>query len=144
MKLGRDIREAETMDEAGGERRTRVVLADDTEDLRTILRRLLEHDGRFEVVGEAEDGHEAVEVAADHQPDVIVLDLSMPVLDGRAALPRIRSAAPDTRIVVLSGFGSLDADDARELGADACIAKGAGIDEIISTVARIANREGGR
>ncbi len=128
------------MDEAGAERRTRVVLADDTEDLRMVLRRLLEHDGRFEVVAEAEDGQEAVQVAAQHQPDVIVLDLSMPVLDGRAALPRIRSAAPATRIVVLSGFGSLDAGDAAELGADACIVKGAGIDEIIGTVAEVADR----
>ncbi len=128
------------MEEAGAERRTRVVLADDTEDLRTILRRLLEHDGRFEVVAEAEDGHEAVQAAADHQPDVIVLDLSMPVLDGRAALPRIRTASPASRIVVLSGFGSLDLSDAAELGADAFIAKGAGIDEIIGTVAKVANR----
>lgn len=125
------------MDEAGTEQRTRVVLADDTEDLRTVLRRLLEHDGRFEVVAEAEDGHEAVQVAADHQPDVIVLDLSMPVLDGRAALPRIRRAAPATRIVVLSGFASLEAGGVQ---ADACIAKGAGIDEIIRTVAEVADR----
>lgn len=125
------------MDEAGTEQRTRVVLADDTEDLRTVLRRLLEHDGRFEVVAEAEDGHEAVQVAADHQPDVIVLDLSMPVLDGRAALPRIRRAAPATRIVVLSGFASLEAGAVQ---ADACIAKGAGIDEIIRTVAEVADR----
>ncbi|MDP8931722.1 MAG: response regulator transcription factor [Actinomycetota bacterium] len=128
------------MAEAGAERRTRVVLADDAEDFRAILRRLLEHDGRFEVVAEAEDGHEAVQVATDHQPDVIVLDLSMPLLDGRAALPRIRAAAPATRVIVLSGFGPLDGDDAIKLGADACIEKGAGIDEIIGIVAEVANR----
>lgn len=126
-------------DEAGAERRTRVVLADDTEDLRAILRQLLEHDGRFEVVAEAEDGHEVVQIAADHQPDVIVLDLSMPVLDGRAALPRIRVAAPSARIVVLSGFRSLDVD-ATTLGVDACLEKGTGIDEIIRTVAEVAGR----
>lgn len=128
------------MAEAGAERRTRVVLADDAEDLRAILRRLLENDGRFEVVAEAEDGHEAVQAATDHQPDVIVLDLSMPLLDGRGALPRIRALAPSTAVVVLSGFGSLDGGDATELGADACITKGAGIDEIVGTVAEVANR----
>ncbi len=129
------------MDEAGAKRRTRVVLADDSEDLRTVLRHLLEQDGRFEVVAEAEDGYEAVQVAADHQPDVIVLDLSMPVLDGHEALPRIRIAAPATRIVVLSGFGPLDAGGTTKLEADACLAKGAGIDEILGTVAEVADRE---
>ncbi len=91
-------------------------------------------------MAEAEDGYEAVQVATDHQPDVIVLDLSMPLLNGRAALPRIRTAAPATRVIVLSGFGPLHGDDAKELGADACIEKGAGIDEIIGIVAEVANR----
>ncbi|MDQ3932733.1 MAG: response regulator transcription factor [Actinomycetota bacterium] len=127
------------MAKAGAGQRTRVVLADDAEDLRAILRRLLENDGRFEVVAEAEDGHEAVQAAADYQPDVIVLDLSMPLLDGRGALPRIRAVAPSTRVIVLSGFGSLDEGDV-ELGVDACIEKGAGIDEIIDVVAEVANR----
>jgi DNA-binding NarL/FixJ family response regulator len=84
----------------------RVVLADDYADMRALVRLALERSGRFEVVGEAPDGAEAIEQARAHQPDLLLLDLSMPVLSGIEALPRIREAAPATKVVVLSGFGS--------------------------------------
>ena len=82
----------------------RTLLVDDVEDFRVLLRILMEQDGRFDVVGEAGDGSEALELATELAPDVVVLDLAMPVMDGLTALPALREAVPDVRVVVLSGF----------------------------------------
>jgi len=82
----------------------RVVVADDFADMRHLVKMSLERSGRFEVLGEAENGAEAVELAEKLKPDILVLDLSMPVLSGMEALPQIRDASPDTKVVVLSGF----------------------------------------
>jgi DNA-binding NarL/FixJ family response regulator len=82
----------------------RVVVADDFADMRHLVKVTLERSGRFEVVAEAENGVEAVDMARELQPDILVLDLSMPVLSGMEALPQIRDASPDTKVVVLSGF----------------------------------------
>ena len=84
----------------------RVLLADDTATVRLVLRRTLESSKAFEVVGEAVDGAEAVAMAASLQPDMVLLDLSMPVLGGLEAIPRIRRCAPGARVVVLSGYAS--------------------------------------
>ena len=83
----------------------RIVLADDYADMRHLVRVTLERSGRFEVVGEASDGAEAISTAAELKPDILVLDLSMPVLSGMEALPQIRKVAPSTKVVILSGFG---------------------------------------
>ena len=113
----------------------RVVLADDTAEYRLLLRIILEADGRFEVVGEAADGAEAIRVTAAEQPDVLVLDLAMPVLDGLQAIPEIRAGSPDTAIVVLSGFarGRLDRL-ALASGAAAYVEKGEAFAVIVSTL----------
>lgn len=80
----------------------RVVVADDDEDARFLLRRTLERSGQFSVVAEAGDGAEATEVTDAQRPDIVILDLKMPKVDGIAALPRIRAAAPDAVIIVVS------------------------------------------
>ena len=82
----------------------RVMIADDVQDLRSMLRLALELSGHFTVVAEAMNGAHAVDLAAMHKPDLALLDLSMPELDGLEALPRIREVSPDTKVVVLSGF----------------------------------------
>src|SRR5438552_14649371 len=82
----------------------RVMIADDVQDLRSMLRLALELSGRFTVVAEAMDGAHAVDLAAMYKPDLALLDLSMPALDGLEALPRILDASPATKVVVLSGF----------------------------------------
>ena len=86
------------------ERPIRVLLADDTASVRLLLRGTLEASKAFEVVGEAGDGAEAVEMAGALQPDMVLLDLAMPVLSGMEAIPRIRSCAPGARVVVVSGY----------------------------------------
>lgn len=80
----------------------RVVVADDDEDARFLLRRTLERSGRFSVVAEAADGAEATVVTDEQRPDLVILDLKMPKVDGIAALPLIRAAAPDAVVVIVS------------------------------------------
>src|SRR3954470_187957 len=84
---------------------TRILIADDHPLTRDALAGLLEQHG-FTVVGTADDGAEAIEEARRLQPDIVVLDLSMPGLDGLSALPRIRGAAPDCEVVVLTASGT--------------------------------------
>jgi CheY-like chemotaxis protein len=90
----------------GGEAspKVRVLLVDDLPDIRLVMRLLLEADGRVEVVGEAADGAEAVRLTGELHPDAVVLDLRMPGMDGVAALPLIRGAAPGTVVVALSAL----------------------------------------
>lgn len=103
----------------------RVLLVDDAQDIRFLVRLGLERDGRFEVVAEAINGVDAIELAEVHQPDVVVLDVAMPVMDGLEALPLIRTVAPACRIAMLSGFTARSmASDATERGADAYLEKG--------------------
>src|SRR4051812_46616058 len=84
---------------------TRILIADDHPLTRDALAGLLEQHG-FAVVGTADDGAEAIEEARRLQPDIVVLDLSMPGLDGLSALPRIRDAAPACEVVVLTASGT--------------------------------------
>lgn len=111
----------------------RVLLADDTRDMRTLLRVRLESDGRFEVVGEAENGAEAIRLADETKPDAIVLDLAMPVMDGLQALPELRRSVPNAKIVILSGFNATEvAEEALTLGADAYLEKGAAFSHLVA------------
>jgi len=113
----------------------RVLVADDTATVRLLLRRTLESSKAFEVVGEAADGAEAVHLAATLQPDMVLLDLSMPVLGGMEAIPRIRSCAPEARVVVLSGFPPEQMGfHAVEVGAAAFLAKQQRPDELVANL----------
>src|ERR671935_2557997 len=82
----------------------RILLVDDHPLTRSALSALLQQHG-FEVAGEAADGEEAIHRAADLHPDLILLDLSMPGMDGLTALPRLREAAPSCEVVVLTASG---------------------------------------
>lgn len=102
-----------------------VVLADDTPEIRTLLRLTMENQGGIEVVGEAGNGAEAVQIVSELQPDALVLDLAMPIMDGFQAIPEVRKISPHTKIIVLSGFeGSLMSQRALSLGADLYFEKG--------------------
>jgi DNA-binding NarL/FixJ family response regulator len=83
----------------------RILIADDHPITREALAALLEQHG-FSVAGQASDGEEAVELARNLRPELVLLDLSMPVVDGLTALPRIREASPDTEVVVLTASGT--------------------------------------
>lgn len=104
----------------------RIVVVDDSEELRALIRRVFDREDDFSVVGEAGDGRAGVEVALEQQPDVVLLDIAMPVLDGLQALPLLRKSCPEALLVVLSGFGSdsMAAQKALELGAHGFLNKG--------------------
>jgi DNA-binding NarL/FixJ family response regulator len=104
----------------------RVVLVDDAEDLRELIKRVLDREDDFTVVGEAADGRAGIEATRSQLPDVVLLDIAMPVMDGLQALPQIRKVCPGTVVVVLSGFGSDSraAQKALELGAHGFLNKG--------------------
>ena len=103
----------------------RVFLCDDVAEIRVLMRFTLEEDDRLEIVGEAADGESGVAGVLDTQADVILLDLSMPGMDGLEAIQRLRELAPDTVIVVLSGFSAGRLGEAAlELGADRYLEKG--------------------
>ena len=89
----------------GGGGVIRVLIADDHAVVRQGLRTFLDLQADIDVVGEAADGEEAVAAAAEHAPDVILLDLVMPGLDGIGALRRLREVAPGARVIVLTSFG---------------------------------------
>ena len=102
----------------------RVLVVDDTPALRVLTRAVLEGTG-FEVVGEAGDGLAGVNLAAELRPDLVLLDLAMPVMDGLEALPRLREELPDTKVVIVSGFERRAMENqVVEAGADAYVQKG--------------------
>lgn len=103
----------------------RVVIADDSSDIRLLTSMILGAEDDFQVVAEAADGAEAIAQVRAHHPEMVLLDLAMPVLDGLSAIPEIRSASPDTVIVVFSGFSAGSAaQGALERGAHAYVEKG--------------------
>ncbi len=99
----------------GVERVIRVLPADDETMIRAGVRAVLATDPGIEAVAEAGDGHEAVELAREHRPDVVLLDIRMPRLDGLAAAEELRGAVPGAAVVMLTTF-SKDAHIARALG----------------------------
>jgi DNA-binding NarL/FixJ family response regulator len=111
-----------------------VYLVDDVPELRELIKFGMEEDPGFEVVGEAGDGRSALEGIAETQPAAVLLDLSMPDMDGLEAIPEIRKGLPDVAIIVLSGF-SADrmGPPSIERGADGYVEKGTPIQELRDT-----------
>jgi DNA-binding NarL/FixJ family response regulator len=115
----------------------RLLIADDHTLFRQSLRNLLEVHG-LEVLGEATNGREAVELAIRMQPDVVLLDLSMPEMSGLEAIPRLREARPQTKIVVLTASTD-DADlfEALRLGADGYLLKNLEAERFLTLLRRL-------
>ena len=114
----------------------RVVLADDHAEFRLGLKEMLATDGGIEVVGEAENGAQAVALAREVRPDVIVLDLMMPVMEGSEALGQIlREVSPPPGIVILTMHNQPHLRrELMRMGASAFLAKSASLAEVIGAV----------
>jgi DNA-binding NarL/FixJ family response regulator len=116
-----------------------VVVCDDVPGMRRLARIVLEEEGDVSVIGEAADGREAISEISRLQPDVVVLDLSMPELDGLEAIPLIHEVAPRARIVVFSGFEEEKlAEAALRRKASRYVRKGAPLDELRQAVRAVA------
>jgi two-component system, NarL family, response regulator DegU len=121
----------------------RLLLADDHTMVRQSMRRSMEEAG-FEVVGEASDGAEAVRLASEHAPDVVLMDVSMPVLDGVEATRQVRSRPDAPQVVMLTMHA--DADVVRralQAGAVGYLTKDCSIDEVVDAVRLAADGDGG-
>ncbi|MGV3722728.1 MAG: response regulator [Actinomycetota bacterium] len=110
-----------------------ILVADDETMLRRLLVLRLSNEKDFRVVGEAENGKEAIELALRLRPDVVLMDLNMPVMGGAQATQRISAELPQTRIVILSSLGDLAAMG-RFAGASECLDKGCTPGELVHTI----------
>jgi signal transduction histidine kinase/CheY-like chemotaxis protein len=120
----------------------RTLIADDYENLRSLLVTQLQHEADIEIVGQAANGEEAVRLAQGTHPDVILMDVSMPVMDGIEATRRILAEWPDIRVIGLSAYGDTNQNDAiRAAGALTCLVKESSLENLADIVrASCANR----
>jgi DNA-binding NarL/FixJ family response regulator len=119
----------------------RLLLADDHRMLRESLRRAMEDNG-FDVVGEAPDGAEAVRLAEELRPDVILMDVTMPVLDGVEATRQVRDRVPGTQVVILTMHADKEVlVDAIRAGAAGYLVKDCSTEEVVDTVRKAAAGE---
>ena len=111
----------------------RVVIVDDSAEVRTLVRTKLRLSGEAVVEGEGADGADAVDLARRLQPDAMLLDVSMPGMDGLAALPQVLAASPATRVVMFSGFDEEPlALRALELGATSYLTKTSSLEDVVA------------
>jgi two-component system, NarL family, response regulator LiaR len=119
----------------------RVLIADDHRMFAEALEAILGTDERLEVAGQASDGAEAVRLALELHPDVILMDIAMPVMDGLQATRQIRKQWPTACVLMLTGSNSkTDVDRAREAGAAGYVTKERIAAELIDAILEIANR----
>lgn len=116
----------------------RAVVVDDEVEVRDLLRLRLERTGHFDVVGEGASGRDAMALCAEHQPHVVILDASMPGMDGLAAVPAIAAAAPSTAIVIYTAAsGMTTRNEAERVGAHAVVGKLDPFDRLVETIFRL-------
>ena len=121
-----------------------VLIVDDSPDLRELIEMVIDASGLgWRVVATAAEGRAAIQEAQVHQPDLVLLDNAMPVMDGMAALPQIREVAPEATVVMLSAFpSSTAAESALRAGAHGYIEKSGLVSELVnSLVAILRDRE---
>ncbi len=124
---------------AAGHGPIRLFVCDDAADMRLLLRYAAEDEPDLELVGEAADGEAGIAGVAAARPDVVLVDLTMPRVDGLEAIPRMLAAAPGTRLVAMSGHPAEHMEHrAREAGAAAYVQKGIELEAILGAVRRVA------
>ena len=117
----------------------RVLIADDHLLFTEALEAILTGDERIEVAGRARDGGEAIELTRKLQPDLVLMDVSMPVLDGIEAAREIRAAGSDAAILILTGSNSRsDVDSAREAGVSGYVTKDRIASELVEAIIEVA------
>ena len=123
------------------EPKIRVVIADDHSLFAQALQAILGTDGRFETAGLAKNGREAVDLALEVQPDVVLMDISMPVFDGFQATRELRKKVPGTPVLMLTGSNAqADIDKARRAGAAGYVTKDRIASELIEAIVEAVKR----
>lgn len=117
---------------------TSILIVDDSSAIRKGLRNLLSHDTDVRVCGEATNGKEAIERARELHPDVIVLDVSMPVLNGLQAAPVLHQMLPGACIILFTSYGNVVAKQGATSGIDAIISKDEGGTNLLETIHSLA------
>ena len=126
---------------ASRERPVRVLIADDERLFVESVEALLHNDARVEVIGTANNGQDAVDLACALVPDVTLMDISMPVLDGIEAARRIRLELPDACILILTGSSiAADVDRARQAGVAGFLTKDRIGSQLVGAILQVANR----
>jgi DNA-binding NarL/FixJ family response regulator len=121
--------------------RIRVLIADDHRLFGQALEAILATDDRLEVIGQAIDGAEAVQLALNVDPDVILMDIAMPIMDGLQATKQIRKQKPQACILMLTGSNSrTDVDQARQAGAAGYVTKDRIAAELIEAIVEVVPR----
>jgi DNA-binding NarL/FixJ family response regulator len=121
--------------EPSGDEQIRVLIADDHLLFAEALSTLLEQNDRIEVVGAAASGHDAIDQALMLNADVVVMDVGMPGIDGLETTRRLRTIAPRTRVIVLTGLTDSNLEQrAAEAGASALLTKGAADRDVIDAI----------
>jgi DNA-binding NarL/FixJ family response regulator len=117
---------------------TTILIVDDNQGVRNVLTRILQKGQEFRVVGEAEDGSEALELARALSPDLILMDLAMPRVNGLEATRRIKVERPGTKVIILTRYEE-DAyrQAATQSGADAFLSKGIRLPELLATIRQV-------
>ena len=124
-----------------GTNRVRVVIADDQRLFAEALEAILSTDGRISVVGRASDGRAAVELVHDETPDVVLMDIAMPVMDGIEATKAIGREVPATRVIVLTGSEApQDVSRARAAGAAGYVTKDQIAGDLVRAILDVAGR----
>lgn len=132
------------VDQEEGEQPMRTLVVDDVEALRRYVSILLDKAPGFAVVGEASNGKECLEKAAELGPDLILLDISMPGMDGLEVLERLQRCVDGPRVVMLSGFEAHTmAKATAELGAIGYLEKGLAPDALVHALTGLVNGRGG-
>ena len=120
----------------------KILLADDYYIVRKVLRTLLSSEKDFEIVGEAVNGLETVELARNLQPDVVLLDLKMPGINGLEVTSRLAKICPQIRTIIVSMYSNeAYIDEAFRRGAKAYVPKEAAADELVTAIRRVENGE---
>ncbi|MBR4616490.1 MAG: response regulator transcription factor [Kiritimatiellae bacterium] len=120
-------------------KKIRILIADDHAVMRMGLNALFDTVGEFEVVGEAADGAEAVEMTVRRKPDVVIMDLVMPVMDGVSATGEIMKRAPNAHVLLLTTYGSSDGiAHALDAGPSGAVLKSASNENLISAIKDVA------
>ena len=120
--------------------RVRVLISDDQQPTRQGLKALLSFASKIEIVGEAVNGQEAVRMAEEYHPDVVIMDMKMPVMDGFQATRLIKNLWPEIKVVALTIYPTYRTE-ALKAGADAFLLKGCTAEALQSTISEAGNPE---